>query len=123
MGAGVSHLDLMVVVGLVRDAARDEDHDRLHAALFRLRNEMAEHVAVEASAVAELFGATGESVRRGQRHLLSIVDEMLMDSDNERGCACIVRAAELRGLLVRQIRLEAALGTHYHEARWKGPRS
>ncbi len=124
MDGGVSHLGLMAVVGLIGDAARDEDLDRLHEALCRLRNEMAEHVAVEASAIAELSGAAGDSVRRGQRRLLSVVDDMLMESDSEQGCACIVRAAELRGLLIRQIRLEGALGTHHHqEARWNDPRA
>jgi hypothetical protein len=114
MNGGVSHLDLMVAVGLIGEAARAEDVDRLHVTLCRLRNDLAEHVTVEASAVEELPGAAGESVRRGQRHLLATVDDILTEADSDEGCACIVRASELRGLLVRQIRLEAALGTHHH---------
>jgi hypothetical protein len=126
MATGASHLDLMVAVGLIRDAARHGDVDGLHVALCRLRNDLAGHVTVEALAVEELSGAAADSVRRGQRHLLAFVDGMLADSDSDTGCACIVRAAELRGLLIRQIRLEAVLGTRHeparraHSERWRG---
>lgn len=114
MGTGVSHLDLMASVSAIRDVARAEDVDGLHLALCRLRNELAEHIALESDAIDGMTGAAAEPVRKGQRRLLKFVDDVLTEASDDDRCACIVRAAELRGLLVRQIRLESSLGTHHH---------
>lgn len=114
MSGGTSHLDLMALAGVIGAAARDDDVDGVHAALFRLRNDLAEHVALESDAVAGMSSAAAEPVRNGQRNLLSFIDRMLTDPDDDAGCACVVRAAELRGLLARQIRLESSLGARHH---------
>lgn len=114
MGHGASHLDLMTSVTVIRDVARVADVDGLHVALCRLRNELAEHIALESDAIDGMSGAVAVPVRQGQRRLLEFVDDMLTEAGDDADCACIVRAAELRGLLVRQIRLESSLGTHHH---------
>jgi hypothetical protein len=104
----------MASVSAIRDVARVEDVEGLHLALCRLRNELAEHIALESDAIEGMPGAVAEPVRQGQRRVLRFVDDMLTESSDDAGCACMVRAAELRGLLVRQIRLESSLGTHHH---------
>ena len=109
MASGSSHLDLLALTAEIGAAARSEDVDGLHAALCRLRNDLAEHVAMEADAVAAMHGAA-DTVRNGQRRLARLVDSMLAAGDEDGSCACIVRAAELRAELVRQVRLEASLG-------------
>jgi hypothetical protein len=105
-----SHLDLVAVVAAIGQAARTEDADGMHRALCRLRTGLAEHVAGEAAAVDGMAPAVADRVRIGQRRLLGFVDDLLGTTDgDEPGCACIVRAAELRALVQRQIRLEGAL--------------
>jgi len=104
----------MASVSAIADVARVEDVDGLHLALCRLRNELAEHMTLESDAIDGMSGAAAEPVRLGQRRLLRFIDDMLTEASDDAGCACIVRAAELRGLLVRQIRLESSLGTHHH---------
>jgi hypothetical protein len=122
-GSGVSHLELILIADLIGDAARAEDRDRLHGTLCRLRNKLAEHVMLEGPAIEALTVGAAASVRLGHRRLLSVVDDMLLDADDAAGCACLVRAAELRGLLARQIRLEGALGSLRHRQTWDGPAS
>ena len=111
MPEGSSHLDLLALSAEIGDAARSEDLNGLHAALCRLRNGLAAHIAMEAEAVAAMRGAA-DTVRNGQRRLVRLVDAMLAaDDDGDGRCACIVRAAELRAGLVRQVRIEDSLGS------------
>ena len=85
MGHGVSHLDLMASVTVIGDVARAEDVDGLHLALCRLRNELAEHIALESDAIDGMSGAVAEPVRQGQRRLLKFVDDMLTEASDDAG--------------------------------------
>jgi hypothetical protein len=58
-------------------------------------------------------------IRHGRRRLLRYIDELLATTLDEAGgadaCTCLVRGAELRSLLVRQLRLEAGLRDRHED--------
>lgn len=98
-------LDLIEAVRAVQRTATDGDVDALHGEVCRLRNALVEHAA--------RAGLDGDDVhhrlaRHGQHRLLHFIDEMLSTThDGFETCTCLVRAAELRSMLIRQLRLEA----------------
>jgi len=111
VSGGTSHLDLMALAGVIGNAARNDDVDGVHVALCQLRNDLVEHVASESDAVAGMSDAAAGPVRNGHRRLLIFIDDLLADPGGVTGCSCVVRAAELRALLMRQIRLEGSLAS------------
>ena len=99
-------LDLINAARAVQRAAIDGDIHGLHDEVCRLRNELVEHVAHSG-----LDGA-GEVdhrvARHGQQRLLHFIDELLSTThEGAETCTCLVRGAELRSMLIRQLRLEA----------------
>lgn len=122
MSGGASHLDLMALADVITHAARTDDVDGVHMALCQLRNDLIDHVASESDAVAGMSAAAAGPVRNGHRKLLAFIDDLLADPGEDDGCSCVVRAAELRAFLMRQIRLEGSLGARrYVPRRTVGP--
>ena len=105
---GIEHLDLLRAARSVQQAAIDEDVDAVHHLLCGLRNALVSHLQHER--VDD--GAPGSDLharltRHGKERLLHFVDRALAETTGADGCACLVLAAELRAMLVRQVRLES----------------
>lgn len=105
--APVSHLELLEAARAVQRIAVVGDADALHDEVCRLRNALISHLHHE-----RVDGASDDLGQRlsrhGQQRLLRFIDELL-SSTSEGGsddCTCLVRAAELRALLLRQVKLE-----------------
>lgn len=104
------HLDLISAARAVQRAATDGEVDALHDALCRLRNALVEHAA--RCAFDDHDDVHNRLARHGQQRLLHFVDEILSTThDRADTCTCLVRGAELRSMLVRQLRLEAHAGS------------
>ena len=104
------HLELLGRTRLVRQAAVDGDMDRVHGELCELRNALVRHLHDERDLERPASDLHARVTRHGQDRLLTFVERLLADTDDEEGrCTCLVRTAELRSLLIRQIRLEGGL--------------
>jgi hypothetical protein len=101
-----SDLDLRGAARAIQQAAVDDDLDRLHLELSRLRTALVEHLhGVDDE--HHLSDTAHQIVRQGLERLLRFVDELIFVTDgHDKDCTCLVRAAELQGLLTRQARLE-----------------
>lgn len=100
-------LDLLNAVRAVQHAANDGDIDALHDEVCRLRNTLVERTHVVAS-TGSARDLQDRLIRHGHERLLRFLDEILSNTHDGAGsCTCLVRGAELRSLLVRQLRLEA----------------
>lgn len=104
----VTHLDLLNASRDVQRLAAGEDADALHDEVCRLRNALVAHMHDERAADKRLDDQTQRLARHGQQRLLRFVDELLCSTSEDQvdHCSCLVRAAELRMLLLRQVRLE-----------------
>ena len=106
--APVSHLDLLAAARAVQRIAAVGDADALHDEVCRLRNTLIAHLHDEGSFDGNPDDLGHRLSRHGQQRLLRFIDELL-SSTSEGGsddCTCLVRAAELRALLLRQVKLE-----------------
>lgn len=87
-------------------AATDGDVDALHDEVCRLRNALSDHAA--RCGLDDADDLHHRLARHGQRRLLHFIDEILSTTqDGADSCTCMVRGAELRSMLIRQLRLEA----------------
>ncbi len=99
-------LALIDAARAVQRAATHDDVDALHDEVCRLRNALVEHVAH--CGLEEGGDVHHRLARHGQQRLLHFIDELLSTThDGADTCTCLVRGAELRSLLIRQLRLEA----------------
>jgi hypothetical protein len=88
------------------------DADQMHLALCRLRNELAVHVRAESSRVSAMRDVSCRVVLSGQRRLIELIDDLFsVADDGATGCACVRRSVELTQMLIRQARLERAMGS------------
>lgn len=102
-----SRMELLRAARAVQRSAVSEDLNALHDEMCRLRN---------ALLAPEPGGSDGAAtdvqrrlIRHGRRRLVRFIDEVLATTrGSAEECTCLVRGAELRSLVVRQIRLEAA---------------
>lgn len=104
-------LDMLSAARAVQRAATEGDVDVLHDEVCRLRNALAEHAA---SCGRDDNGDVRHRLaRHGQRRLLHLIDEILSTTQHGADtCTCMVRGAELRSMLIRQLRLESRTSTH-----------
>lgn len=103
-------LALLDAARAVQRAATDGDMDTLHGEVCRLRNALVEHVA--GCDLGDEGGVQRRLARHGQQRLLHFIDELLSTThESAESCTCLVRGAELRSLLIRQLRLEAVAST------------
>lgn len=99
-------LDLISASRAVQRAATHGDVDALHDALCHLRNALVEHAS--RCGLDDDGDVHHRLARHGQHRLLHFIDEILSTThDRADTCTCMVRGAELRSMLVRQLRLEA----------------
>ena len=104
------HLELLERTRLVSRAAVDGDIDRVHSELCGLRNLLVRHLHHERDRHQPGSDLHARVTRHGQDRLMTLVERLLADTDEKEGpCTCLVRTAELRARLIRQIRLEGAL--------------
>ena len=104
------HLELLDAARAVQRAAADDDMDALHSEVCRLRNALVEHVA--GCGLGDDGSVQRRVARHGQQRLLHFIDELLSTThESADTCTCMVRGAELRSLLIRQLRLEAVAAT------------
>jgi hypothetical protein len=109
-----SHVDLGELARGLRRAAVRDDTDSVHGSLCRLRNALVDHLHAEEAAFGRLPVASAAIVLAGQRRLLDLLDELLLEAvDDEVMCGCLVAAAEVDAALQRQARLEEALLRHH----------
>jgi len=99
------HAELLRRSRSVQRAAVEGDADAVHDQLCELRNLLFRHLHDEQARTPASPELHARIVRHGQERLLSFTERLLTGEDEE-GCTCLLRAAELRALLVRQIRLE-----------------
>lgn len=104
----VSHLDLLAAARHVQRIAAGGDADALHEEVCRLRNALVAHVHDERAGDPRPDDHTHRLARHGQQRLLRFVDELLCSTSSDAldDCSCLVRAVELRALLLRQVKLE-----------------
>lgn len=89
----------------VQRAAAAGDADALHDALCQLRNALVDHLAARRG-----DDVADRVAHDGQQRLLRFVDELLVTTEEgPETCTCMVRSAELRSMLARQLRLEASV--------------
>lgn len=107
-GPPISHLELLTAARAVQRIAVTGDADALHAEVCRLRNALATHVHDERATGGDSADIEHRLTRHGQQRLLRFIDEMLSSTSGDNGddCTCLVRVAELRALLLRQVKLE-----------------
>jgi hypothetical protein len=104
------HLELLERTRLVRRAAIDGDMDAVHGQLCELRNLLVQHLRGERDVRRPSSDLHARVTRHGQDRLLTFIERLLADThDDDDRCSCLVRTAELRALLIRQIRLEGGL--------------
>lgn len=109
---GTEHLELLRRARRVQRAAVDADTDTVHDELCELRNALVDHLRDERSLDRAATDLHARLTRHGQERLVTFVERLLLDDGGDGeddGCTCLVRTAELRALLVRQIRLEGGL--------------
>lgn len=100
------HLDMLSAARAVQRAATEGDVDVLHDEVCRLRNALVEHAA--SSGLDDNGDVHHRLTRHGQRRLLHFIDEILSTTQHGADtCTCMVRGAELRSMLIRQLRLES----------------
>jgi len=105
-----SHVDLLEIARRLRQAAVCDDAESVHGTLCRLRNAVLDHLRAEQEAFARLPVASAAVVIAGQRRVLDLLDELLVDAhDDPVDCGCLVAATEVDVALQRQARLEEAL--------------
>lgn len=101
-------LDLINTARAVQRAATDGDVHALHDEVCRLRNALVEHVTH--CGLDGAFDVHHRVARHGQQRLLHFIDELLTTThEGAETCTCLVRGAELRSMLIRQLRLEARI--------------
>lgn len=103
------HLELLERTRLVRRAAIDGDMDAVHGQLCELRNLLVGHLRVERDVRRPSSDLHARVTRHGQDRLVTFIERLLADTHDDGRCTCLVRTAELRALLIRQIRLEGGL--------------
>jgi hypothetical protein len=102
-------LALLDAARAVQRAATTGDLDGLHDHICRLRNSLVEH-AQSARRDHDIGDVQHRLARHGQERLMRFLDDVLSTThDGREACSCLVRSAELRSMLVRQLRLEASL--------------
>jgi hypothetical protein len=104
-----ARLALLDAARAVQRAATAGDIDALHDQVCRLRNALVEHA--QSARRDEVAGDVQHRLaRHGQERLMRFLDDVLSTTHEVTGaCTCLVRSAELRSLLVRQLRLEASV--------------
>ena len=107
----MEHVELLRAARSVQQASIDGDVEAVHAQLCELRNALVAHLRHEQR---QHRGGPGSDLRarltrHGQERLLRFVDQVLAEAadEDDGGCTCLVRAAELRAMLLRQVRLES----------------
>jgi hypothetical protein len=101
------HLELLHRARRVQRAAAAGEVDRVHSELCELRNLLVPHLRAEMQHRRPASDLRARLTSHGQERLLRFVERLLADADDELGaCSCLVRVAELRAMLIRQIRLE-----------------
>lgn len=99
-------LALLDAARAVQRAATEDDVDALHDEVCRLRNALVEHGV--GTGPPDDGDVHVRLARDGQQRLLHFIDELLATThEGAETCTCLVRGAELRSLLIRQLRLEA----------------
>ena len=108
MDSSLSHLDLLETARMLERAAIGADVPTLHRELCRLRNELTDHLADEASELERLASVPRRVVVIGQQRLRALIDDLLADSTTgpQGQCACLSRTADIVRALARQARLE-----------------
>ncbi|MDZ7674788.1 MAG: hypothetical protein U5K30_06960 [Acidimicrobiales bacterium] len=108
MTHSTGHLQLLDAARAVQQAATADDMDELHHEVCRLRNALVERLA-DTDIDAEAHEAQHRLAAHGRQRLLQFLDDVLFATHDEPdSCPCLVRSAELRSMLVRQLRLEAS---------------
>ena len=103
----VSHLELLAAARTVQRIAVTGDADALHEEVCRLRNAMVTHVHHERATGDDPDVIEHRLTRHGHQRLLRFIDELLSTTSGDgTDCTCLVRAAELRALLLRHVKLE-----------------
>lgn len=93
----------------IQQAAVDDDLDRLHVELSRLRTALVEHLHATGDDT-QPSDTPHHVMRQGLERLLRFTDDLIfVTAERDVDCTCLVRAAELQSLLTRQARLEAHL--------------
>ena len=109
----VSHLVLLSVVRAVQRAAVDGHEEALHHELCRLRIALAARARQDRT--TEDHGEVEHRlVRLGRERLARLLDELIASWGTASGqtCTCLVRTAELRRLLLQQLRIENRIAHH-----------
>ena len=91
----------------VQRAAVDGGVDEVHAELCELRNLLFRHLRAEQAAAPPAADVHARITRHGQERLLTFIERLLAGEADDGSCTCLLRVAELRAMLVRQIRLES----------------
>lgn len=103
-----THLDLLETARALRRAMLDEDTDRVHRLLCRLRADLVDHVHGERRHLPSTGASVSSVVLVGQERLLELVDEVLLGVDRDaQACNCLLRSVEIDVALRRQVHLEA----------------
>jgi len=102
----VEHLRLLRLARDAQRAAATGDQEAVHAALCEVRNELVVHLRHERCGRRPGGDLHARLIAHGQDRIRRFIDRLLADPDE---CFCVVRAAELRAMLIRQIRLEGGL--------------
>ena len=104
------HLELLRRARRVQRAAVEGSADRVHDELCELRNLLVGHLRTEIDSSVPGSDLHARVTRHGQERLLRFVERLLAQGDDgAASCTCLVRVAELRAMLVRQIRLEGGV--------------
>jgi hypothetical protein len=102
-----ARLALLDAARAVQRAATAGDIDALHDHVCRLRNSLVER-AQSASGGFDADDVQHRLARHGQQRLMRFLDDVLSTThEGPASCTCLVRSAELRSMLIRQLRLEA----------------
>ena len=103
-----AHLELLAAARAVQRIAVTGDADALHEEVCRLRKALVTHVRREHAPGGRSDDVERRLTRHGQQRLIHFIDELLSTSSGEESddCPCLVRAAELRAMLLRQVKLE-----------------
>lgn len=118
--SSAANLALLHATRRVQQLAAEGDVDGLHDELCELRNALVEELSDdEDQGCARTSETVCRLARHGQRQLLRFVNELLDTTaePDQDDCACLLRSAELRALLVRQVRLQTQVRARHPRVR------